>query len=101
MVVFAYIVKFEWNVNLSECTLNIVVFILLQQPTWRLWGEERVEGAVYTVYLKKVRYHTPSRATSSDDEDSISHLEWETVRVRFVKVSYHISYYFTVYKNIY
>ena len=47
-----------------------------------------MEGAVYTVYLKKVRYHTPSRATSSDDEDSISHLEWETVRVRFVKVSY-------------
>jgi ral guanine nucleotide dissociation stimulator-like 1 len=46
-----------------------------------------VEGAIYTVYLKKVRYHTPSRATSSDDEDSISHLEWETVRVRFVKVS--------------
>jgi ral guanine nucleotide dissociation stimulator-like 1 len=46
-----------------------------------------MEGAVYTVYLKKVRYHTPSRAASSDDEDSISHLEWETVRIRFVKVS--------------
>ena len=58
---------------------------IFQQPTWRLWGEERVDGAIYTVYLKKVRYHTPTKSTNSDDEDSISHLEWETVRVRFLK----------------
>ncbi|KAK7866628.1 hypothetical protein R5R35_011535 [Gryllus longicercus] len=57
----------------------------VKQPTWRLWGEERVEGAVYTVYLKKVRYHRPTRSVSSDSDDEISHLEWETVRVRFVK----------------
>ena len=57
----------------------------MQQPTWRLWGEEKVEGGIYTVYLKKVRYNTPSRSLSEDNEDSISHLEWETVRVRFVK----------------
>ncbi|KAI8428108.1 hypothetical protein MSG28_002373 [Choristoneura fumiferana] len=86
------------------------------QPTWRLWGEERVDGAVYTVYLKKVRYHRPTRSASSlmntllrrraaaenlnlevsfsvrktlgyraESDDEISHLEWETVRVRFVK----------------
>ncbi|XP_026325565.1 ral guanine nucleotide dissociation stimulator isoform X3 [Hyposmocoma kahamanoa] len=55
------------------------------QPTWRLWGEERVEGAIYTVYLKKVRYHRPTRSASSESDDEISHLEWETVRVRFVK----------------
>ena len=24
------------------------------QSTWRLWGEEKVEGAVFSVYLKKV-----------------------------------------------
>ncbi|GLV41492.1 Ral guanine nucleotide dissociation stimulator-like [Carabus blaptoides fortunei] len=57
-------------------------------PTWRLWGEERADGAVYTVYLKKVRYHRPTRSLSSsvsDSDDEISHLEWETVRVRFVK----------------
>jgi len=61
--------------------------ILEEQPTWRLWGEEKVDGAIYTVYLKKVRYNSPSRSlsVSEDDEDSISHLEWETVRVRFVK----------------
>lgn len=39
--------------------------VLFQQPTWRLWGEERVEGAIYTVYLKKVRYHRPTRSASS------------------------------------
>lgn len=55
------------------------------QPTWRLWGEEKVDGAVYTVYLKKVRYHRPTKSVSSDSEDEISHLEWETVKVRFIK----------------
>lgn len=55
-------------------------------PTWRLWGEEKCEGAIYTVYLKKVRYHHPSRSiTQESDDDEISHLEWETVRVRFLK----------------
>ncbi|XP_008211420.1 ral guanine nucleotide dissociation stimulator-like 1 isoform X2 [Nasonia vitripennis] len=55
-------------------------------PTWRLWGEEKGEGVIYTVYLKKVRYHRPTRSLSaSDSDDEISHLEWETVRVRFLK----------------
>lgn len=66
-----------------------LIFCLFQQPTWRLWGEEKSDGALYTVYLKKVRYHRPTRSLSqsghSDSEDEISHLEWETVRVRFVK----------------
>ncbi|CAH0557523.1 unnamed protein product [Brassicogethes aeneus] len=60
----------------------------VKQPTWRLWGEEKTDGALYTVYLKKVRYHRPTRSLSSshsDSDDEISHLEWETVRVRFVK----------------
>ncbi|XP_044268325.1 ral guanine nucleotide dissociation stimulator-like 1 isoform X1 [Tribolium madens] len=60
----------------------------VKQPTWRLWGEEKSDGALYTVYLKKVRYHRPTRSLSSshsDSDDEISHLEWETVRVRFVK----------------
>ncbi|XP_049300037.1 ral guanine nucleotide dissociation stimulator-like 1 isoform X2 [Anopheles funestus] len=58
------------------------------KPTWRLWGEEREENAIYTVYLKKVRYHRPTpSASSQDSDDEISHLEWETVRVRFVKAA--------------
>jgi len=55
-----------------------------QLPTWRLWGEEKTDGAVYAVYLKKVRYHHPCQ-TISDSDDDISHLEWETVRVRLIK----------------
>ncbi len=39
-------------------------FWVQQLPTWRLWGEEKTEGAVYAVYLKKVRYHVPSKAIS-------------------------------------
>ncbi|KAJ1521513.1 hypothetical protein ONE63_003178 [Megalurothrips usitatus] len=61
----------------------------LVKPTWRLWGEERADGAIYTVYLKKVRYHRPNKtvAAEGDADDHISHLEWETVRVRFVKAA--------------
>uniref|UniRef100_A0A336MNK3 CSON004376 protein n=1 Tax=Culicoides sonorensis TaxID=179676 RepID=A0A336MNK3_CULSO len=62
----------------------------IKQPTWRLWGEEKEESdAIYTVYLKKVRYHRPitNGKESDDGEDDISHLEWETVRVRFVKAA--------------
>ncbi|XP_062711541.1 uncharacterized protein LOC134289569 isoform X2 [Aedes albopictus] len=35
------------------------------KPTWRLWGEEREQDAIYTVYLKKVRYHRPTPSASS------------------------------------
>ncbi|XP_071453702.1 ral guanine nucleotide dissociation stimulator-like 1 [Hetaerina americana] len=66
------------------------------RPTWRLWGEERVDGAIYTVYLKKVRYHRPTRSLCSEEKEEdkvgecgngISHLEWETVRVRLVRAA--------------
>ncbi|XP_050439024.1 ral guanine nucleotide dissociation stimulator-like 1 isoform X2 [Adelges cooleyi] len=56
----------------------------LTAPTWKLWGEEREEGAVYTIYLKKVRYQNPTK-TLLDSDDERSHLEWETVRVKFIK----------------
>ncbi|XP_073986528.1 ral guanine nucleotide dissociation stimulator-like [Rhodnius prolixus] len=56
------------------------------QPTWKVWGEERLDGAIYTIYLKKVRYHRPTFTVTTDDSnESISHLEWETVRVRLLK----------------
>ena len=91
---FLDICTFESNETLSSnksgfTTIFIELFILslkyFQQPTWRLWGEEKVDGGIYTVYLKKVRYNTPSRSVNDDQEDHISHLEWETVRVRFMK----------------
>ena len=44
---------------------KLTYYLGQQQPTWRLWGEERLDGAVYTVYLKKVRYHSPSRTITT------------------------------------
>ncbi|GFS35884.1 ral guanine nucleotide dissociation stimulator-like 1 [Nephila pilipes] len=51
------------------------------QPSLKLWGEEEIDGAIYTVYLKKVRYHH----TSIESSEQISHLEWETIRVKMIK----------------
>jgi len=59
-----------------------------EAPTWRLWGDVASPGAVHAVYLKKVRYHTPHQPpqpAKEASEDDISHLEWETVRVRLLK----------------
>ncbi|XP_073840173.1 ral guanine nucleotide dissociation stimulator-like isoform X2 [Musca autumnalis] len=57
-------------------------------PTWRVWGEEKDTDIIYTVYLKKVCYHRPTpSAANPDSEDDISYLEWEMVRVRFVKAA--------------
>ena len=43
---------------------STICIFFLQQPTWRYWGEEKVDGAIFTVYLKKVRYHTPTKSVS-------------------------------------
>ncbi|GIX66729.1 ral guanine nucleotide dissociation stimulator-like 1 [Caerostris extrusa] len=51
------------------------------QPSLKLWGEEEIDGAIYTVYLKKVRYHH----TCIDSSEQISHLEWETIRMKIIK----------------
>lgn len=48
-----------------------VACFFFQQPTWRLWGEEKADGALYTVYLKKVRYHRPTRSLSSSHSVSL------------------------------
>lgn len=48
------------------------------------WKEERVEGAIYSVSLKKIRYHS-NFAASSESETPISQLQWHTMRVRTIK----------------
>ncbi|XP_059092463.1 ral guanine nucleotide dissociation stimulator-like 1 isoform X3 [Tigriopus californicus] len=66
--------------------IDFFCLLSFKQPTWRYWGEEKCPGAIYTVYLKKVRYHSPSKSIiNGESDDDISHLEWETVRVRFIK----------------
>ena len=51
------------DIDFRQAFLNLI--FEFQQPTWRYWGEEKVPGAIYTVYLKKVRYHSPSKSIHS------------------------------------
>ncbi|XP_033124255.1 ral guanine nucleotide dissociation stimulator-like isoform X2 [Anneissia japonica] len=55
----------------------------------RFWGEERVDGAIYNVYLKKIRYNRTSPIPLQDTVDGAgpSHLEWEIYRVRSTKAA--------------
>ncbi len=56
-----FAVRRSSNSSRIRILCSLLHTFLLQQPTWRYWGEERLPGAIYTVYLKKVRYHSPSK----------------------------------------
>ncbi|XP_062586095.1 ral guanine nucleotide dissociation stimulator-like 1 isoform X4 [Saccostrea cucullata] len=51
-----------------------------QDDVTRFWREEKEDGAIYNVYLKKVTYHT-----ISDLDHSKGHLMWETQKIRVIK----------------
>lgn len=52
----------------------------------KYWGEEEYPDAIYSVYLKKVRYVSPNEGISSYDKDStLDHLQWETIREKVIK----------------
>ena len=42
----------------TDCT-HLIIFYL-QDDVTRFWREEKENGAIYNVYLKKVTYHTLS-----------------------------------------
>ncbi|XP_038045756.1 ral guanine nucleotide dissociation stimulator-like isoform X2 [Patiria miniata] len=52
------------------------------------WKEEKENGAIYNVYLKKVRYRhsVPSIVEGATPEQN-SGLEWETVKVKTIKAA--------------
>ena len=49
----------------------------------REWGEEKDDGVIYHVVLKRVRYHTTNKLPLNDNV--VSHLEWETQKRRTIK----------------
>ncbi|XP_028966756.1 ral guanine nucleotide dissociation stimulator [Galendromus occidentalis] len=51
----------------------------------RYWGDETGPGGVWGIYLKKVRYHPSSSYTNGENDDTVSHLEWETIKVKSLK----------------
>nr|XP_022325977.1 ral guanine nucleotide dissociation stimulator-like 1 isoform X2 [Crassostrea virginica] len=51
-----------------------------QDDVTRFWREEKENGAIYNVYLKKVTYHT-----LSDLDQCKGHLMWETQKIRVIK----------------
>ncbi|XP_048775777.1 ral guanine nucleotide dissociation stimulator-like 1 isoform X4 [Ostrea edulis] len=51
-----------------------------QDDVTRFWREEKEDGAIYNVYLKKVTYHT-----ISDLDQCKGHLMWETQKIRVIK----------------
>ncbi|KAH3792902.1 ral guanine nucleotide dissociation stimulator-like 1 [Dreissena polymorpha] len=55
-----------------------------QDDVTRFWREEREEGAVYNVYLKRVTYHTLSENENKSNNE-FSHLMWETQKFRVIK----------------
>ncbi|OZC10900.1 hypothetical protein X798_02044 [Onchocerca flexuosa] len=62
----------------------------------KYFGEEKLEDAIYAIYLRKVRYVSPSNIEPSDDRtvdikkhgisvDNTDHLQWETIRERVIR----------------
>ncbi|VDK70981.1 unnamed protein product [Litomosoides sigmodontis] len=63
----------------------------------KYFGEEKLEDAIYEIYLRKVRYVSPINVESSDDratdikrygcsvDNTSDHLHWETIRERIIR----------------
>ncbi|XP_052789709.1 ral guanine nucleotide dissociation stimulator-like 1 isoform X1 [Mya arenaria] len=56
----------------------------MEDDVTRFWREERDEGAIYNVFLKRVTYHTLSE-NENKSTNEFSHLMWETQKFRVIK----------------
>ncbi|KAK3088008.1 hypothetical protein FSP39_013341 [Pinctada imbricata] len=61
-----------------------MISMSFQDDVTRFWREEKEEGAIYNVYLKKVTYHTLSDLDHEKGRE-FSHLMWETQKIRVIK----------------
>ena len=52
------------------------MFINVQDDSSQFFKEERVDGAVYNVFLKKIRYHTSPEDVEDDKSDSEVHQKY-------------------------
>ncbi|XP_013396333.1 ral guanine nucleotide dissociation stimulator-like 1 [Lingula anatina] len=68
----------------AEKTEKSTASITIPDDGIRFWKEEKVDGAVYGIYLKKVKYTVLSELEPADS-DQVSHLQWQTQRIRVVK----------------
>eukprot|EP00057_Strongylocentrotus_purpuratus_P009101 XP_011663575.1 PREDICTED: ral guanine nucleotide dissociation stimulator-like 1 isoform X2 [Strongylocentrotus purpuratus] len=65
------------------------------ESAFRLWGEERDDDIIYSVYLKKVSYKKSAADASTIQNDCcpdssirfLSYLQWETLRIRAIKAA--------------
>ncbi|VDN04565.1 unnamed protein product [Thelazia callipaeda] len=64
----------------------------------KYFGEEKLEDAIYAIYLRKVRYVAPVNTEIHEDDsnsseekshflndDTLDHLQWETIRERIIR----------------
>jgi ral guanine nucleotide dissociation stimulator-like 1 len=62
-----------------------LAWFVTKEDSLQFFKEERIEGAVYNVYLKKVRYHTFDDTVDDDVTAKVSHLQWRTLEIRVIK----------------
>ncbi|XP_071801756.1 ral guanine nucleotide dissociation stimulator-like 1 isoform X2 [Asterias amurensis] len=64
------------------------VFDFEQEGAMKLWKEEKQNGAIYNVYLKRVRYrHSVASIMEEGTAEQNSGLEWETIKVKTIKAA--------------
>jgi len=55
------------------------------EDSLQFFKESHVDGAVYNLYLKKIRYHTPSDEFDEQDGGRETLLQWRTVEISVIK----------------